>query len=432
MERKTKKLMANCLRRIAKILDPDKSPLPTASEEDLSDLSFVNKNANWQMNACVGMNGAGEFSYFEGYENNVKLICHYILQNKAQNVDTFIYPFFYGIRHVIELKLKRILFLSDKVDSFQYKDITHSISNLWKDLDSKVLKIDTRLKNHYIKSSFAINELSKLDDSGQVFRYRIDSKGNLNLKNVSTINLWDAYKLFSPVFKNLGEMIDLLQNILLDEIPFQKKVITKFKKYNEECSYHFLWKVFHVINANYQYKNEKKLDLLLKKQLRTGNNKINKSKDLLKESFLWKYSLNDSNQMSLLVRKIGKYMKRFEMLQNQGSSNPLGIDFFSINPAALLAKSPLKLSLESDLKKERKETLDFMTSLAFIGLHENDYNFYSYDNILEKPEDFLECDMNEVEYLMSLGSIFDCIKRGYHILNMRFIFSYAEEKFKFV
>lgn len=435
MMEKIKKRIAKSLHKIANCLErkgnhEKGSPI----ENDLSGIDFINQYSPIFFNACVGKNGATQDSYFDGYEKMVELICSYLLQNHGKYIDSFIYPFFYGIRHVIELKLKLILHLTNLIAFFHYKDITHSISDLWNYVEVNTKKIDCQLANPIFLCKKAVNDLIQLDDSGQVFRYRIDSNGILNLKNVSTINLAIVYKEFAPVFKNLDNIICVLRQIITWDIPFQKKLNYKFNGYKSERSFHFIKRAVKIL-SNYDSLPSKDKYKILKRKLKLGSNKINILKTDISKTFFGKYSLNRSYQMSYIVRRLGKCLRELKILQsyNQTHSSLNGLDIFSCDPS-LVANALLPSSIEQQVKQkllnEKSEIINFAASLLYIGLHETDCCEYEYDDVLENPCKY--AGDNLIEYIMETISPYDCIVNGYEKLNMRFMCPRFGEKFKYV
>ncbi len=435
MMKKIKKRIARILHKVASWLEGKGNHEKDASvENDLSGIGFINQHSPIFFNACVGKNGATQDSYFNGYEKMVELICSYLLQSHGKYIDSFIYPFFYGVRHVIELKLKLILHLTNLIANFHYKDITHSISDLWNYVEVNTKKIDCQLMNLIFLCKKAINDLIQLDDSGQVFRYRIDSNGLLNLKNASTINLAIAYNEFAPVFKNLDNVIFILRQIIIWDIPFQKELNDKFKGYKTERSLHFIKRAVTILSdyGNLPSKDKYKM---LKQKLKLGSNKINILKTDINKTFFGKYSLNSSYQMSYIVRHLGKCLRELKKLQsyNQTHSSLNGLDIFSCDPSLIrnaFLPSAIEQQVEQVLLNEKKEVIDFAAALLYIGLHQSDCCEYEYDKVLEKPCKY--AGENLIKYIMEKISPYDCIVNGYEKLNMRFMCPRFGEKFKYV
>ena len=433
--KKIKKGIARILHKVASWLEGNGNHEKGASvENDLSGIGFINQHSPIFFNACVGKNGATQDSYFNGYEKMVELICNYLLQSHGKYIDSFIYPFFYGVRHVIELKLKLILHLTNLIANFHYKDMTHSISDLWNYVEVNSKKIDCQLINPIFLCKKAINDLIQLDDSGQVFRYRIDSNGLLNLKNASTINLAIAYNEFAPVFKNLDNVIFILRQIIIWDIPFQKELNDKFKGYKTERSLHFIKRAVAIL-SDYDNLPSKDKYKILKQKLKLGSNKINILKTDISKTFFGKYSLNSSYQMSCIVRRLGKCLRELKKLQsyNQTHSSLNGLDIFSCDPSLIrnaLLPSSIEQQIEQKLLNEKSEVINFAASLLYIGLHETDCCEYEYDDVLENPCKY--AGENLIEYIMEKISPYDCIVNGYEKLNMRFMCPRFGEKFKYV
>lgn len=435
MMKKIKKRIARILHKVASWLEgKGKYEKDSPIENDLSGIGFINQHSPIFFNACVGKNGATQDSYFDGYEKMVELICGYLHQSHGKYIDSFIYPFFYGVRHVIELKLKLILHLTNLIANFHYKDITHSISDLWNYVEVNTKKIDCQLINPIFLCQKAINDLIQLDDSGQVFRYRIDSNGLLNLKNANTINLAIAYKEFAPVFKNLDDIIWILRRIIKWDIPFQKKLNDKFKEYKTERSFPFIKKAVAIL-SDYDSLPLKDKYKILKQKLKLGSNKINILKTDISKTFFGKYSLNSSYQMSYIVRRLGKCLRELKKLQSreQTHSSLNDLDILSCDPSFIrnaFLPSAIEQKVEQVLLSEKNEVINFVAALLYIGLHQTDCCEYEFEDVLENPCEY--AGDNLIEYIMEKNSSYDCIVSGYEKLNMRFLCPRSGEKFKYV
>lgn len=192
-----------------------------------------NKNGMWEHNACVGWNGnPGIMTYYEGYNEAVKILLDAALENKAP-IDLLVYPIVYSARHSIELFLKdqleKIFYINKVLDS-GYKnrvERVHELSTLWNTFKTSAIK-ENRYRELIDKIDEYIFDFVQCDDSGENFRYPYSREGQKSLKEISHINLHVFKKRYEELERLLSELEDL--SLYLYEEYSQNSTIAGFSR----------------------------------------------------------------------------------------------------------------------------------------------------------------------------------------------------------
>jgi hypothetical protein len=145
------------------------------------------------MNACVGDNGGPyDFAaYAEGFFQAGFEIVHAI-ERGAWTIDLLVYPAVFDFRHGIELYLKHLTILANRlVRPGTVMQQGHGIMRNWEELkelfaklnDSYFEPVEIGVVHDILEDTVAI------DATGQVFRYPSDHKGKRHLGDISVINV---------------------------------------------------------------------------------------------------------------------------------------------------------------------------------------------------------------------------------------------------
>ncbi|TXH06873.1 MAG: hypothetical protein E6Q06_04620 [Candidatus Moraniibacteriota bacterium] len=154
-------------------------------------------------NACVGTNG-GPYTYTDysrGYFFAARTVAEDVLQRR-RNIDISIYPIFYLYRHAVELALKGMInFLSYYYNHEDARAAGHDILKLWNETKKLVKKIDLLKEDKELITFLekVFQDISRLDESAEVFRFP-ESKGReLYLQDQSHINILVLYQIMLKV-----------------------------------------------------------------------------------------------------------------------------------------------------------------------------------------------------------------------------------------
>ncbi len=173
-------------------------------------------------NACVGTNGFINYlTYAEGYSKASKLLLHYVLESHGNDIDSFIYPICFNMRHSIELRLKGAIeklsiLASIKKYPLSHFDLeqSHDINRIWDYFRKSSESIDGRFNVLNDLLDLTITDIGKIDATGQTFRYPFDTDKNRHLIDESSINCVILYKKFTEVEKNLDELEGFIRNLI--------------------------------------------------------------------------------------------------------------------------------------------------------------------------------------------------------------------------
>lgn len=114
--------------------------------------TFRGDNPTWA-NACVGNNGSPSYvEYALGFSKAANLLIDQVLSSRgiAHNVDDFVYPVCFNMRHSVELRLKGAISELEKIAKIKRVNLnfdlvgSHDIGNIWSFFKRKSENIDNR------------------------------------------------------------------------------------------------------------------------------------------------------------------------------------------------------------------------------------------------------------------------------------------------
>lgn len=178
---------------------------------------FQAEQGNYLYNACVGNNGWISINtYIDGYQAATLVMLESALNSVSSrdnvpnnanywNADTAIYPILFSARHYIELYIKQKIYA---INYFKVKGEiegrlirTHDISKLWSIFIDIVNKThDSRLKDFIEPIEPYISDFSKIDLTGETFRYPYNQDyTKKHLEDISVIGLLNFYEKFNEL-----------------------------------------------------------------------------------------------------------------------------------------------------------------------------------------------------------------------------------------
>ena len=175
-------------------------------------------------NACVGENGEPSYAeYYSGYSKAANVLLDVVISDKGVHlwVDDFIYPICFNFRHSIELRLKDICLnyiskiFSIKNKRFEFNHTgTHDIGIIWEFVKNNSAAVERRTLFFIEKINEFIVELSRIDATGQVFRYPYSNESKKHLTKESIINIIVLKKQFNMVEGVLKKFSDFMSEVL--------------------------------------------------------------------------------------------------------------------------------------------------------------------------------------------------------------------------
>lgn len=184
---------------------------------DFKTIMFARGGHTWA-NACVGNNGnAGYWEYASGFSKASNLMLKSVVEEgDPVDLDTFIYPICFNMRHSIELRIKysivalrEIAFHKKNKTVFFDLDKSHDIGVIWKFFKENSVKLDGRYHSLTDELDGFLCDLSKVDSTGQVFRYPYSNEKQKHLTEISIINLINL----KEGFRYIEEKFDELNNL---------------------------------------------------------------------------------------------------------------------------------------------------------------------------------------------------------------------------
>ena len=180
-----------------------------SSTESSSNLFGIGED--WWRNACVGWSTDAWNLYASGY----KLAADKLAEETAtEDLDLVVFPMVFLYRHYVELRLKSIIVLGNRLDGTPCEiPIEHGIGRLWQ---RAVGTMD--IENGTIERiDILINQLAAADPTGQSFRYSVDSQGQPTLEGIEHINV----RNFADRMKEVSDLLDGIIGGIITELDGQ-------------------------------------------------------------------------------------------------------------------------------------------------------------------------------------------------------------------
>lgn len=188
----------------------------------MSNSVFMNGEPVWA-NACVGENGFINYlTYAKGYSKASNLLLDHVLHQGRIDIDSFIYPICFNMRHSIELRLKGAIYNIEQLAQMKNVPLKfnaakeHDISNIWNFFEEKSKSLDKRFININQKLEKSIIDIGKIDSTGQTFRYPYDTKNQKHLTDIKLINCHILKEVFNQLEKDLDKL-DIFIKVIIEE-----------------------------------------------------------------------------------------------------------------------------------------------------------------------------------------------------------------------
>ncbi|MBS7837347.1 hypothetical protein [Wohlfahrtiimonas chitiniclastica] len=187
----------------------------------MSNETFCFGGQTWA-NACVGDNGwISYITYAEGFSKAANLLLQYVLAKKGRDVDSFIYPICFNMRHSAELRLKgaieELLKLSVLQDGNLPRfnlEVSHDIGNIWNYYKEQSEYLDIRFMRVNALMEQTILDIAEIDPKGQTFRYPYDINKKKHLADQSIINCLVLYQKFKILEENFNTLYCLTNELI--------------------------------------------------------------------------------------------------------------------------------------------------------------------------------------------------------------------------
>lgn len=203
-----------------------------------SNKTFGGDHPTWA-NACVGNNGfPGVWDYAKGFSVAANLLIEQVIQERGQKyfVDELVYPICFNMRHSIELRLKAAVSQLISIRKIRGQEIafnldsSHDIGVIWQFFSHNAVLTDDRYPEIISQLAQKISDFSKIDATGQTFRYPFDSQSQKHLVDVGIINFYKLKKGFAELEQSLDELHRL--NLYLTEEYCYKTFTKKLSRKN--------------------------------------------------------------------------------------------------------------------------------------------------------------------------------------------------------
>ncbi|HSD37239.1 MAG TPA: hypothetical protein VLC92_07000 [Rhodocyclaceae bacterium] len=166
------------------------------SEPIAGERMFRGDLPDWKNNACPHWyaDGLSWSLIAEGYLRSANVLVAAVMRGE-ESPDEMLYPICFAYRHGLELRLKEIILLGNRLDSGLLEtESTHSLSNLWRKARAVLAKHVDVQEGVLDAMEPQIDELDGVDRTGEEFRYpktlaRKGSPARVTLATSRHINL---------------------------------------------------------------------------------------------------------------------------------------------------------------------------------------------------------------------------------------------------
>ncbi len=195
---------------------------------------------NFQYTACLNY-GLNSYPFVRGYKEAADIIVQNLSETNGRSIDGLIYPICYLYRHHIEIFLKDIIQICDRLYDIEEAEEflakrSHSLSGLWKKL-KEYLKIsgeyEEEIPEELTQFDEVIEELSIFDPSGTAFRYHKATNGRVLLQNPKTkepVRHCNVLALYNEIQK-LSEILECIDMDLSVKLDYKLDYINDMQAY---------------------------------------------------------------------------------------------------------------------------------------------------------------------------------------------------------
>ena len=172
------------------------------------DQLFKADDNDWWLNAAIDHWNKDLHAYAEGYKQAGDIIVEYLKANQQgvrAPLDYVIFPVVFLYRQYIELRLKEIILIGNKLNNDnQVGPKHHRINELWKHARA-ILERDSAKKGDLDIVAGCIGELAQIDPLSTAFRYPTDKEGN---KSITPEQLLINVRHLQEVMTRLASFLD--------------------------------------------------------------------------------------------------------------------------------------------------------------------------------------------------------------------------------
>ncbi len=171
--------------------------------------SLIKFDTDWWNNACVNYSDNPWNLYARGYHDALEVLIEHLLENSSATIDTLVYPVIFLYHQYLELRLKEIILLGNKLLERPYKiSKEHNIARLWRTARLLLQEIEPNGSKIDLDAiEVIIKEFSSVDPESMTFRYPVNLDGSPTLEpNITHINIRNFADVMGEVISNLEGM----------------------------------------------------------------------------------------------------------------------------------------------------------------------------------------------------------------------------------
>jgi hypothetical protein len=146
--------------------------------------TLLGPDERWSMNACVDWGRGNMNVMIDGYEAAAKHLFRAVDRREVLGPDAMFFPIAFLWRHVVELRLKQVIYLGLWMHDQKPKMRTHhKLKDLWNEAKPYLVEVDDNgaQADGFRGAAEMIIELDAVDPEGAGFRYPVATDGKTKL-----------------------------------------------------------------------------------------------------------------------------------------------------------------------------------------------------------------------------------------------------------
>jgi hypothetical protein len=167
------------------------------------------------LNACINFMSHMAYGYVEGYREAMNVLVEHVATNFIDQ-DLLIYPILFLSRQHLELRLKSIIGLGNRIESNGKSfPMIHNLTQLWEHCRPCLIKHTSPNDYEWFGSiNEVMEQMTQFDASADAFRFPTLKNGSKSLDRVRHINIARLYEVLDPVMTWLDYAEGYLRQIL--------------------------------------------------------------------------------------------------------------------------------------------------------------------------------------------------------------------------
>jgi hypothetical protein len=167
------------------------------------------------LNACMNFMGHMGYGYVEGHREAMNVLIEHVARTLTDQ-DLLIYPILFLSRHHLELRLKSIIDLGNRIEgNGRSVPMIHNLTKLWEHCRPCLIEHTSPDDHEWFESiKEVMDQMTRFDSGADAFRFPTLRDHSKSLDGVHHINIARLYEVLDPVMTWLDYAEGYLQQIV--------------------------------------------------------------------------------------------------------------------------------------------------------------------------------------------------------------------------